>query len=87
MTHRLPLGATWALLVAATLLSYASWLDAGWIDPRIAGSVVIVIALAKAWLIGMRFMELGEAILPLRLAYALWVLIVGAVLLAMFWQA
>lgn len=87
MPRHISLGATWALLVAATLLSYLSWLDASWLDPQIAGSIVIVIALAKAWLIGMRFMELATAIAPLRIAYNLWIVMVGAVLLAMFWQA
>lgn len=85
MTSRLSsAGGTWLLLVGLTLLSYLSWLDAGWIDPRVAGSIVIVIALVKAWLIGMRFMELDHAVQPLRLAYAGWVLVVGVVLLTMF---
>lgn len=77
----------WAALVAATLLSFLSWLDPGSGDPRLAGSVVLVIALAKAWLIGMRYMELGEAIVPLRAAYGIWIIAVGAMLLTMTWLA
>ena len=77
----------WTLLVLATLLSYASWLDARWGDIRLTGSAVVAIALAKVWLIGMRYMEIDEAIWPLRLAFNAWVLVVGAVLLVMLWQA
>lgn len=80
---RTPL-ATWALLIVATLLSYLSWIDPALLDPLVAGSLVIVIAMFKAWLIGMRFMELGRAILWLRLAYTAWVMVVGGVLLTMF---
>jgi hypothetical protein len=76
--------AVWLLLVGATSLSYAVWIGTRWFGERAGGSAVIVIALAKAWLIGMRYMELDEAALPLRLAYGGWVLLVGAMLLAMF---
>lgn len=75
---------TWILLLVLTALSYLSWLDASWADPRLTGSAVIVIALAKAWLIGARFMELHGAFWPLRLIFNLWLVAVGAMLLAMF---
>lgn len=74
------------LLVAATLLSYASWAE-GAIEPRLSGSVVLIIAFLKARLIGIRFMELHEAVLPLRIAFEAWVVIVCAVLLVMFGMA
>lgn len=77
--------AVWIALVALTLLSYASLSASTFTGPRIAGSVVIAIALAKAWLIGMRYMELDDAAIPLRLAYLAWIAIVGAVLIPMFW--
>ena len=76
--------ATWAILLLLTGLSYLSWLDASWADPRLTGSTVIVIALAKAWLIGANYMELREAVWQLRLIFNLWLLIVGGALLAMF---
>lgn len=76
--------ATWGTLVVLTGLSYLSWLDAGRLDARVVGSAVILIALTKAWLIGTRFMELREAIWPLRLIFYLWVVTVGGVLVAMF---
>lgn len=76
--------ATWAILLIATALSYIAWIDPERLSPTVAGSVVILIAMAKAWLIGMRFMELNIAILPLRIAYTVWVAVVGIVLLTMF---
>lgn len=77
----------WLILVVATLASYASWLDADWADRRWTGSAVVAIACGKAWLIGMRFMELREAIWPLQLFFNLWVIGIGTLLIAMFWQA
>ena len=74
---------TWILLLVLTGLSYLSWLEARWANPRLTGSAVIVLALAKAWLIGARFMELRGAYWPLRLIFNLWLVTVGAMLLAM----
>ena len=48
------------------------------------GSVVLIIAFLKARLIGIRFMELHEAVLALRIAFEAWVVIVCAVLLVLF---
>lgn len=76
--------ATWALLVALTLLSYLAWTDAALLARGIAGAAAIVIAMCKAWLIGMRYMELSHAPLALRLAYGAWVGVVGVSLLVMF---
>lgn len=79
--------ATWAFLLAATLLSYATWDTPGSFEARIAGTIVIALGLAKAWLIGRRFMEIGEAIWPLQLIFNLWVIAVGSVLTTLFWLA
>ena len=79
--------ATWVALLAFSFLSYLSWLEANWADPRVPGSLVILIALAKAWLIGTRFMELRGAWRPLRLIFASWLVMVGATLLVMFGRA
>lgn len=76
--------ATWALLILATLVSFGTWRDPGGLAPVAAGSLAVLLAMAKAWLIGMRYMELATAPWPLRLAYDLWVAVVGVVLIAMF---
>ena len=46
--------------------------------------MVLIIAFLKARLIGIRFMELHEAVLALRIAFEAWVVIVCAVLLVLF---
>lgn len=76
----------WLLLVVATLLSYVSWAE-GALAPNRTGSVILIIAFLKARLIGIRFMELHEAVLPLRFAFEAWAVIVCAVLLLMFGMA
>lgn len=83
MRHLTGPTATWIFLLLLTGLSYLSWLDHSWADPRLIGSAVIVIALIKAWLIGARFMELKGAFWPLRLIFNVWLAGVGAMLLAM----
>jgi hypothetical protein len=74
--------AVWLLLVAATLLS---WETRGASDRRLATSAALLIALMKARLIGLEFMELRRAPLALRLAFELWVLVVCAGLLGLYW--
>jgi hypothetical protein len=76
----------WLLLVLATLLSYASWAE-GALEPNRAGAAVLIIAFLKARLIGTRFMELREAVWPLRAAFEIWVVAVCVVLLVMFGMA
>jgi hypothetical protein len=73
-------GVSWLVLIAATLLSYALGAEHG------VGSTVVVvvfgIAAIKVRLIGLDFMELRSAPLPLRAAFegyclALWALLSG----------
>ena len=75
---------TWLLLLLLTALSYATWLDTRWADQRLAGSLVIALAMAKAWLIASRFMELRDAWWPLRLLMMMWLLPVGGTLIFLF---
>ncbi|AMK19839.1 MULTISPECIES: cytochrome C oxidase subunit IV family protein [Sphingobium] len=77
----------WAILVVATLASYLFQLEAMKFDPRIVGSAILVIAFFKVRLIGLRYMEIDEAILPLRLAFEAWVFAVAIALLTLFWIA
>jgi len=82
-----PLAGTWLVLVGATAVSFLSWLDTGLGNQRLAGSAVLVIAFFKARLIALKFMELADAVLPLRLLFEAWVIVAAAVLLVLFWQA
>ncbi|MCW2515578.1 MAG: hypothetical protein JWR11_4620, partial [Mycobacterium sp.] len=60
-------GVSWLVLIAATLLSYALGADHG------VGSVVVVVVLGiatvKVRLIGLDFMELRSAPIPLRAVF------------------
>ncbi len=61
--------ATWFFLLAATLISSALGTNHGVSNPRVASTVIILLAFVKARLIGMHFMELNNAPLALRLAF------------------
>jgi hypothetical protein len=76
--------AVWLLLVAATLVS---WETRGASDRWLAGSSVLLIALLKARIIGLEFMELRRAPLLLRLGFELWAVVVCAVLLVLYWRS
>jgi hypothetical protein len=78
-------GVSWVVLIVATLISYALGADHG------TGSVMVVVVLAivavKIRLVGLDFMELRGAPMPLRLAFegycvGLWLLLSGLYLFA-----
>jgi len=77
----------WVVLVAATLLSYGVQLETIRADPRLPGSIILIIAFFKVRLIGLRYMEIDEAVLPLRAAFEVWVFAMALVLLTLFWVA
>ena len=70
----------------ATALSYALQHSGLNPDPRMAGSIVLIVAFLKVRLIGMHFMELREAMRPLRLLFNAWTVIMMVILLAMLWE-
>lgn len=76
--------AVWALLVAATLLSW--WLGSGnGIDSHLtASAVVICVATVKVRLIGLYFMEIRDAPRPLRVVFELYCILLLGVLLGTF---
>jgi len=76
------IAAVWALLLVATLLS---WESARGENLQLTTSAVLVIAFVKVRLIGLEFMELRTAPLPLRLGFESWVLLVCMALLALYW--
>ena len=75
--------AVWLLLVLATLISWESAHLGD--DHRLSTSIVLVIAFIKARFVGLEFMELRAAPLPLRLIFELWVLLACAALLILYW--
>ena len=62
-------GLTWVALVLATLVSWWVGTDHGLDDPTAAAALLLVVALAKVYLIGMQFMELRFADPRLRLGF------------------
>ena len=73
----------WLLLVAATLLSVESSAAHG--DHRLLSTAIIVIACIKVRLIGLNFMELRTAPRVLRSIFEGWLLLIGSVLLLIYW--
>jgi hypothetical protein len=69
------LAAVWALLVVATITSWS-----------LGGAAVAVLALAfvKVRLVGLHFMELRSAPVPLRLLFEGWVVVVCSVLIGLY---
>jgi hypothetical protein len=76
---------TWLLLVAATLLSVELFARIGQ-DPRLPTMAVMLVAAIKARLIGLDFMELRHAPIPLRLAFEAWLLGLTSILMGLYWM-
>jgi heme/copper-type cytochrome/quinol oxidase subunit 4 len=73
----------WALLVVATLVSWSVGIDHG-INYRLATVIVLLVTFAKVYLVGMNFMELREATLPLRLIFSCLCAVMCTVLVVMY---
>jgi len=77
------ISAVWAVLIAATVLSW--WLgDHGVRDAGLASLLVLFVAFAKVCAVGMYFMELRDAPIPLRLVFQGWCVIVYCTLAGMY---
>ena len=71
----------WLGLALATLAS--AWLGSSDGTAR-ATAGVLAIALGKAVLVGLEYMELRSAPLPMRLAFEAWALATGAALIVLY---
>ena len=78
-TNRLLL--SWGILVSLTAISW--WLggDHG-LGPALATVVILMIAFAKAFLVGASFMELRKASAVLQMAFGIWCVLACGVLVA-----
>lgn len=81
---RSPITVIWALLIAATGVSW--WLGKGGevSDPDLAGALVLIVAFVKVRFVGMYFMELRHAPLPLKLIYEGWCIAVATTVVTLF---
>jgi Prokaryotic Cytochrome C oxidase subunit IV len=80
--------AIWLLLVAATAFSVGLFEAFNLANPsRYVGLAVIAIAFVKVRFIGLDFMELRHAPIPLRLAFEVWLLVIAGILMTLFSRA
>jgi Prokaryotic Cytochrome C oxidase subunit IV len=75
-------GISWLLLIAATVVSWAVGAEHGTGSPVVL--VVLGIAALKVRLVGLDFMELRHAPVPLRAAFELYCLAIWAVLCGLY---
>lgn len=76
----------WAVLVAATLVSWAVGPSHGATadTARVGTAVALLVAFGKAWIVGREFMELRHAPLVLRAIFGGWVVVVGTTLTVLY---
>jgi hypothetical protein len=78
----------WLFLVAATVVSWALGTDHGFVDDTTAAStIVLVVAFIKVRFVGLYFMELKDAPVPLRVLLEVWCWVVCALTLSFFLAA
>jgi len=76
----------WLVLVVATLVSWRIGADDA-ANPHLGTAVVLIVAFYKARLVGLYFMELRDAPLPLRLFLEGYCLIVCTTLVVMYFTS
>jgi caa(3)-type oxidase subunit IV len=76
----------WLVLIAATLASWKVGTDHG-VHAQLATTIVLLVAFIKVRLVGLYFMELREAPLPLRVIFEGYCLVVCTVLIIMYLAA
>ena len=75
-----PVVVVWLVLVAITMLSWVLGAEHILGSAKNLTALLVVIAFVKVWLIGRYFIDLRSAVVPLRLLFDGWVLVVGATL-------
>jgi hypothetical protein len=78
------IGAVWAGLILATIASSVLGAGHGPGPHRPATSAVLVVAFVKVRFVGLYFMELRSAPVPLRWVFEAWVVVVCALLLGLY---
>lgn len=76
----------WFVLAGATFLSWRMGHGAGETDLRYASTAVIVLASFKMRYVILDFMELRHAPAPMRIAAEVWVVVLCAALLVLYWN-
>jgi len=81
---RAPATAVWVILVAATTASWVLGTEHGITNHTYASVVILLIAFVKVRLVGLYFMELKDAPIPLRAIFEAYCLIVGSAVIGVF---
>jgi hypothetical protein len=74
----------WFVLIAATMVSWYLGTDHALDDATLAGSLILLVAFIKIRFVGLYFMELRHAPIPLRIVFECWCLAVCAGVVGMF---
>lgn len=74
----------WVVLILLTVVSLWVGTDHGVDDVQVAGVAVLVVAFTKVRFVGLYFMELRHAPVPLRLIFEAWCVAVCGVVLGMY---
>ncbi|MGH8519225.1 MAG: cytochrome C oxidase subunit IV family protein [Panacagrimonas sp.] len=74
----------WLLLVGATLLSWELGHGLGVHDARVAGSLILAVAMIKVRFVVLDFMEIRHAPAWLRAAAEIWTVLLATLLVALF---
>lgn len=81
---RNPVTAIWALLIAMTLVTWWMGTDHGVEDVQVASVLILLLAFFKVRFVGLYFMELREAPVPLRAIFETWCVAVCAAVVVMY---
>jgi hypothetical protein len=74
----------WALLVGATMLSWALGHGIGFRSARTAGAVIIVVTFVKVRFVILEFMEIRHAPRWMRFVGEAWIVVIATLLIGLF---
>jgi caa(3)-type oxidase subunit IV len=77
-----PATTIWAVLMAATIVSWTVGTSS--LDARLATVAVLIVAIIKVRFVGLYFMELRDAVIPLRLIFEGFCVVLCAGLVVMY---
>jgi len=72
-----------AILMALTLLSWQMLFSVK-LEPKTIGTLLLLLAFVKVQLIISKYMELNKAIVPIRIAFWMWTIVVGGISILMY---
>jgi hypothetical protein len=81
---RTPITGIWGLLIGMTLISWYFGTDHGIDDAQVASVLVLLVAFFKVRFVGLYFMELRDAPIPLRALFEGWCTVVCSAVIVMY---